>query len=189
MTKRKQKKNYLTPTEFQTFLRAAKLTEYPERDQLIALLMYRHGLRVSELLKIKLSDLDLNDNTLHIQRSKGEDNAAHPLQADTIKALNSYMKARNGMKKKPHNISWLILSEQGTSFTRQGINYLVGMIGKKALLPHVHPHMFRHSCGYVLANKGLDTRLIQEYLGHKDIKSTVRYTTVNAERFRKIWDS
>lgn len=47
--------------------------------------------------------------------------------------------------------------------------------------------MFRHGCGYELANRGNDTRLIQDYLGHKDIKHTVRYTRTNSARFHNIW--
>ncbi|HFV9295705.1 TPA: tyrosine-type recombinase/integrase, partial [Serratia fonticola] len=50
----------------------------------------------------------------------------------------------------------------------------------------VHPHMLRHSCGYALADDGIDTRLIQDYLGHRNIQNTVIYTASNAKRFRSI---
>ncbi len=59
--------------------------------------------------------------------------------------------------------------------TRQAFNYLVAQTGKRAKLRfHVHPHMLRHSTGYYLANRNHDTRLIQDYLGHKNIAHTVR---------------
>ncbi|ECH5906058.1 tyrosine-type recombinase/integrase, partial [Salmonella enterica] len=51
----------------------------------------------------------------------------------------------------------------------------------------IHPHMLRHACGYALANQGLDTRLIQDYLGHRNISHTVRYTASNPDRFKKVW--
>ena len=52
----------------------------------------------------------------------------------------------------------------------------------------VNPHMLRHACGYVLANKGMDTRSLQAYLGHAEIANTVRYTQMSASRFDGIWD-
>jgi site-specific recombinase XerD len=61
-------------------------------------------------------------------------------------------------------------------------------IGKRAKLRfHVHPHMLRHSTGYYLANRGYDTRLVQDYLGHKNIAHTVRYTRTAAIRFEGLW--
>ena len=51
----------------------------------------------------------------------------------------------------------------------------------------VHPHMLRHACGYKLANDGHDTRAIQQYLGHKNITHTVRYTELSADRFNGFW--
>jgi type 1 fimbriae regulatory protein FimB len=52
----------------------------------------------------------------------------------------------------------------------------------------VHPHMLRHACGYALANKGTDTRSLQHYLGHRDIRHTELYTAMSATRFDRIWD-
>jgi len=59
--------------------------------------------------------------------------------------------------------------------------------GKAAGLPHVHPHMLRHGCGYQLVNQGVNTRTIQDYLGHKDVRHTELYTEVDASRFRGLW--
>jgi len=50
-----------------------------------------------------------------------------------------------------------------------------------------HPHMLRHACGFVLADQGADTRLIQDYLGHRNIQHTVRYTATNPARFERLW--
>ena len=60
--------------------------------------------------------------------------------------------------------------------------------GEKARLPvAVHPHTLRHACGIALADQGADTRLIQDYLGHRNIQHTVRYTATNPARFEKLW--
>ncbi|EIM8216809.1 tyrosine-type recombinase/integrase, partial [Escherichia coli] len=50
-----------------------------------------------------------------------------------------------------------------------------------------HPHMLRHACGFALADNGVDTRLLQDYLGHRNIQHTVRYTASNAARFKGVW--
>lgn len=82
----------------------------------------------------------------------------------------------------------MFISERGASPTRQGLHYLIGTIAKRAGLDHIHPHMLRHGCGFALANKGRDTRLIQDYLGHKDIKDTVIYTRTAAKQFEGLWE-
>ncbi len=83
--------------------------------------------------------------------------------------------------------SYLFLGERGP-LTRQAVNYLTTTIGQRAKLRfHVHPHMLRHSTGYYLANRGYDTRLVQDYLGHRNIMHTVRYTRTAAIRFEGLW--
>jgi Phage integrase family len=67
------------------------------------------------------------------------------------------------------------------------VNYLIAEAAARAGLPPVHPHMLRHSCGFSLANRGYDLRLIQDYLGHRDPKHTVHYTRVAAGRFEGLW--
>jgi len=64
---------------------------------------------------------------------------------------------------------------------------LVNTIGLISVIPLVHPHMLRHACGYALADQGADTRLIQDYLGHRSIQHIVRYTATNPARFEKLW--
>ncbi|EAW1086283.1 DNA recombinase, partial [Salmonella enterica] len=71
---------------------------------------------------------------------------------------------------------------------RQQFFYILREAGRLAELTIApHPHMLRHACGYALADKGIDTRLIQDYLGHRNIQHTVRYTASNAGRFHGIW--
>ncbi len=79
-----------------------------------------------------------------------------------------------------------IVNERGVPFTRFGLHKLVRAIGERAGLV-VHPHMPRHGCGYALADKGRDTRLIQDYLGHVDIGNVAIYTDTAAARFEGLW--
>jgi site-specific recombinase XerD len=79
-------------------------------------------------------------------------------------------------------------TERGGPFTADAINRLVKTIGERAKLPfRVHAHMLRHACGYALANAGHDTRLIQDWLGHRAIQHTARYTELSPTRFKDVW--
>jgi site-specific recombinase XerD len=79
-------------------------------------------------------------------------------------------------------------TERGTPFTPDAINRLIKTIGSRAKLPFpVHFHMLRHSCGYALANRGIDTRAIQDWLGHVSIQHTTRYTALSTTRFKDFW--
>jgi site-specific recombinase XerD len=85
------------------------------------------------------------------------------------------------------NSPLVFLSERGP-MTRQAFNYVCSEVGKRAKLrTRVHPHMLRHSCGFALANKGHDTRLIQDLLGHRNITHTQIYTRTAAIRFEGLW--
>ena len=80
------------------------------------------------------------------------------------------------------------LSEQRRPLHRSPVNLLLHKYGEKARLPvTVHPHMLWHACGFALADQGADTRLIQDYLVHRNIQHTVRYTASNPARFKKLW--
>jgi type 1 fimbriae regulatory protein FimB/type 1 fimbriae regulatory protein FimE len=84
--------------------------------------------------------------------------------------------------------AYVFATERGTPFTPDAINPLVKTIGQRAGLPlPVHFHMLRHSCGYKLANDGIDTRAIQDWLGHVSITHTTRYTQLSQARFKDFW--
>ena len=83
---------------------------------------------------------------------------------------------------------FVFVSERGTPFSNRGFQATVERAAQAASLDmKVHPHMLRHSCGYKLANDGVDTRTIQSYLGHKSIQHTVRYTELAPTRFRSLF--
>lgn len=178
-------KNFLTESEIKRFLEAARGGRHGARDYLMMLLTYRHGLRVSELIDIRLKDLDVDTARLYVRRLKGSLSTHQPVEGDELRAIRAWLRERG--QRSDARSPYLFLSERGP-FTRYALNYLVKEIGKRARLSfHVHPHMLRHSTGYFLANKGYDTRLIQDYLGHKNIAHTVKYTRTAAVRFEGLW--
>jgi type 1 fimbriae regulatory protein FimB len=178
-------KDFLTEAEMKRFLDAARGSRHGTRDHAMMLMTYRHGLRVSELVDLRLRDIDLDSARLYVRRKKGSLSTHQPIEGDEMRALRAWLRERD--KRSDARSSYLFLSERGP-MTRQAVNYLVEESGKRARLRfHVHPHMLRHSTGYYLANRNYDTRLVQDYLGHKNIAHTVRYTRTAAVRFEGLW--
>lgn len=177
-----RKRDFLTEGEVNRLLTASRRGRHSARDYLMVLLTYRHGLRVSELIDIRLRDLDLDAARIYVRRRKGSLSTTQPIEGDELRAIRAYLRERGEMK-----APYLLIGERGP-LTRQAVNYLLKEIGQRAKLDiSVHPHMLRHSTGYYLANKGYDTRLIQDYLGHKNISHTVKYTRTAASRFEGLW--
>ena len=178
-------KNFLTEAEIAGFLQAARKGRHGVRNYAMTLLGYRHGLRVSELINLRMADVDLDTGHLFVRRLKGSLSSSHPLGGDEIRSLRRWLRKR--VNAPCCNSPLVFLSERGP-MTRQAFNYVCAEVGKRAgLTIKVHPHMLRHSCGYALANKGKDTRLLQDYLGHRNITHTTIYTRTAAVRFGELW--
>ena len=169
-----------------------RATRYPARDKALLLIMFRHGLRASEAGGMRWDAVMLNERRLVIHRLKGFESGQHPLQLDEVEALKDLREAHPGSQylfiREAHPGSqYLFINERGQHLSRAAIAKIVRRCGEAAELPlPVHPHMLRHACGYYLANQGLDTRLIQDWLGHRNIEHTVRYTRLNPKRFEEI---
>ncbi|MGG1905293.1 tyrosine-type DNA invertase [Enterobacter ludwigii] len=182
MTKRK----HLTQAEVERLLTCAKESSNAERDYCFIYMSFIHGLRVSEACRLRLSDVDLQEKCLYINRMKSGFSTIHPLLIDEAKAICDWLKIRH--EKRGADSEWLFLSRHGKQLTRQRIYQIVSKLGALAQISVIpHPHMLRHACGFALADRGIDTRLIQDYLGHKNIRHTVHYTASNAERFEGVW--
>ena len=178
-------KDFLTDAEMKRFLDASRQGRHGIRDYAIMLVTFRHGLRVSELIDVRMKDIDLETARLYVRRKKGSLSTHQPIEGDELRAIRAWLRGRE--QRADALSSYLFLSERGP-MTRQAVNYLVAQAGKRAKLRfHVHPHMLRHSTGYYLANRNHDTRLIQDYLGHRNIAHTVRYTRTAASRFEGLW--
>ena len=103
----------------------------------------------------------------------------HPLRGPEIRALRRLQR--------DYDSPYVFCSERGGPLTASSVRKIVARAGDKAGLVNIHPHMLRHSCGYYLANRGIDTRAIQAYLGHRNIQHSTRYTELAANRFDGFW--
>lgn len=179
-------RNFLTQKEVEQLLSKIPKGRNHARNTCMLLLCYFHGLRVSELLGLKLADFDLSSRVLFVRRLKNGFSTSHPLNLRVFNSLNTWLIQRTTVKV-ANTSEYLFPSPKGKKLARQTIYLLFQRYGELAKLDiKVHPHMLRHACGFELANKGMDTRLIQDYLGHRNISHTVRYTASNPERFRII---
>jgi type 1 fimbriae regulatory protein FimB len=149
--------------------------------------MFRHGLRVSEACGMKLDQVDIESRVLHVHRLKGGLLATHPLRTDELRAISAWLRERACMKL-PAVVKTFFINERRKPFHRSAVHFLLQRYSRTAALPLLaHPHMLRHACGFALADQGADTRLIQDYLGHRNIQHTVKYTATNPARFEKLW--
>ena len=177
-------RKHLTSLEVEKLIEAASTSRNAARDRCMLLLMFRHGLRVSEACALKVSQVDIESRVLHVRRLKKGLSTTHPLRADEIRAIKGYLKVRGGGNR---GVAFFH-SERGTALSRVTVWRAIKGYGEKAGLGiAAHPHMLRHACGFALADQGADTRLIQDYLGHRNIQHTVMYTATNPARFERLW--
>lgn len=168
-------------------LAAALTGNSGKRDYCLILLAFRHGMRISEALDLSYRDFDMGSGRINIRRLKNGFSTVHPLEDDEREALDAWSRERANWKG-ANQSDRVFLSRKGTTLSRQQAYRIIRNAGERAnIVIETHPHMLRHSCGYELAERGTDTRLIQDYLGHRNIRHTVRYTASNAGRFVGLW--
>jgi type 1 fimbriae regulatory protein FimB len=178
-------RKHLSGREFERLSEAVRGSRHEIRDLCLLLLMFRHGLRVSEACGLVLEQVDVESRVLHVARLKGGLSTTHPLRGDEIRAIKAWLIERARMKAPGRSF---FLSEQRRPLHRSTVNLMLQKYGEKARHSvAVHPHMLRHASGFALTDHGADTRLIQDYLGHRNIQNTVHYTGTNPARFEKLW--
>ena len=176
-----RRRDYLGLAQIDKLLVAAKAGRHGIRDHLLILMMFRHGLRVSEAIALRRDHVDLAQSRLWVPRLKRGLSVEHPIEGDELRAIRRWFGQRED------KLLWLFVSERQQPLTRQAVNYILATAGNRAGLGHIHPHMLRHSCGFALSNRGYDLRLIQDYLGHRDPRHTAHYTRTAASRFDGWW--
>lgn len=156
------------------------------RDNLILELLYSTGVRVSELVSIKIDDINFYDMSIRIL---GKGNKTRiVLYGDSLKdVLNLYLNnARSKLIKTDTNI--LLLNKNGTPLTDRGVRLIISKIVEKASLKqNVSPHVLRHTFATHLLKEGADLKTVQELLGHASLSATEVYTHISNEQLRKTY--
>lgn len=157
------------------------------RDNALLELLYSAGIRVSELIGLRLIDIDLAECYLKV-RGKGGKERMVPLSAQAAGAIRQYLDIERSRLKNPE--PELFLSRNGRKLTRQMIWQIVKHTAEQAgIFKDVSPHSFRHSLATHLIENGADVRTVQEILGHANIATTQIYTSVSREHLRNVYTS
>jgi integrase len=176
-----RQREYLTEAEVERLIKAAGNSRNPVRDPLLISMAFRHALRVSELVNLRWQQIHLDTATVDIKRAKNGTPGIHGLQGDELRLLRALRRDH------PH-ADFVFLSERKAPLSIDGAQSFIQRLGVAAKLPFpIHAHMLRHAAGYALAGRGVDTRTLQAFMGHRSIANTVVYTAVADKRIRNIW--
>jgi integrase/recombinase XerD len=150
------------------------------RDRAILETFYSSGLRVSELINLKINDLYFNDEVIRVL-GKGSKERIIPIGQNAIYWVKEYLtRSRPYLEKKTKSQSYVFLNKRGTKLSRMWIWKIVENYSQSAgIKKEIHPHTFRHSFATHLLEGGADLRAVQEMLGHADISTTQIYTHVD----------
>ncbi len=177
----------LTIEEMERLLQSPDQTTQGIRDNAMMELLYASGLRVSELINLNISDLNLEMGFIHVY-GKGEKERIVPTTEYVAKKLTNYIKNYRLKLLKDENIDTLFLTNRGKGFTRQGLwKTIKKYVRESGIDKNITPHTFRHSFATHLIENGADLRAVQEMLGHSDISTTQIYTQISAGKIREMY--
>ncbi|WP_086114267.1 tyrosine-type recombinase/integrase, partial [Xenorhabdus beddingii] len=158
------KRKYLTQSEIEVLLTVLEKQAHAARNTCMIFMGYIHGFRVSELLSLRISDVDLAGKSLRVQRLKNGFSTIHPMVSREIQLIRHWLAVRAKYFPKPSPLSdeqpaenqepdWLFLSRSGQRMSRQQMYKIIRQTSLKAKLSIcANPHMLRHACGYALAD-------------------------------------
>ena len=157
------------------------------RDKAILEFFYSSGLRLSELVNIHISDIDMSEQTLKVL-GKGNKFRIVPIGRKAIEALSLWILQRNKLNKILDS-ELLFLNQHGKKLTARAIQYRLKFWAQKNNIPeNIHPHLLRHGCASHVLQSSQDLRAVQELLGHSNISTTQIYTHLDFQHLSKIYD-
>lgn len=158
-----------------------------EQETLIVELLYGCGLRVSELVNLRLNNIDINSKYIQCT-GKGSKERIVPFGNKAKNALIKYLKCRDFiiLNNKLPDTKILFLKADGKQITRQDVYYFIKKLGEK-IHKHISPHTLRHSFATHLLENGADLRVVQELLGHSDVATTQLYTHITKKRLKEVY--
>ncbi len=156
-------------------------------ERVITELLYDCGLRVSELVNLKLQDIDLKSKYIKCY-GKGSKERIVPFGKKAKHAVENYLKERENiiLKNNIKNTKQFLLRESGKSLTRQDVYNFIRKLGEK-IHKHISPHTLRHTYATHLLENGADLRVVQELLGHSDVSTTQLYTHITKKRLKEVY--
>ncbi|VEU80774.1 site-specific tyrosine recombinase XerD [Haploplasma axanthum] len=164
-------------------------TELGKRNIALLELIYGSGLRVSELLDLKLGDLHLNEAYINVI-GKGDKERIVPISEMAVKACKTYILKSREQLLKGETSSYLFINNAGSKLSRQGFFKLLKLLTKEAnIKTDISPHTLRHSFATHLLENGMDLRTLQTLLGHEDISTTQIYTHINNKRLKDVYEN
>jgi len=177
---------YLNYNEFLEIIDSIEIKDiYSLRDRLILELLYATGLRVSELVNIKLDDININNNEIKVI-GKGNKTRIVYFNNVCLNYLKKYLNNFHEINKK--NSNYLILNKCGEPITTRGVSLIIDKIIKKtSIIKNISPHVLRHTFATHLLNNGCDLLTVQELLGHSSISTTGIYTHVTTDHIMDVY--
>jgi integrase/recombinase XerD len=156
------------------------------RDRAMLELLYACGLRVSELVSIKVFEVSLNEGVVRVT-GKGSKTRLVPMGQEAVDWISRYLKEARGNILKEQITDALFVTNRGEAMTRQMFWYMIKRYALMAgIKKHISPHVLRHAFATHLLNHGADLRVVQMLLGHSDISTTQIYTHVARERLKRL---
>ncbi len=185
---KKELPKVLTESEVDKLLNIKLTDKYSYRNKAMLELMYSSGLRVSELINLKVTDIDLDMALIRIF-GKGSKERVIPLGEYAVSALKEYITYHRGSFLKNKTTNYLFLSNWGDKMTRQAFFKIIKKLARQqGIKTEFSPHTLRHSFATHLLKHGADLRSIQDLLGHSDISSTQIYTHITNERLKENYE-
>lgn len=149
-------------------------------------LLYGCGLRVSELVNLRVSDIDIKSKYLQCT-GKGSKERIVPIGKKAVAALKKFLPRRDfALQKYNLKTKNLLVNDEGRQLTRQDVYTFISEQGKK-IHKHISPHTLRHSFATHLLENGADLRIVQELLGHSNVSTTQLYTHVSKKRLKEVY--